>query len=121
MARNLKDKKIAIYAETSISKPGYKPEYGYKPIHPGRLWAYVRQLSQKELSYASGKYTPETTLFEINWRSDLITLKHFIEYKGLFYEIKRVDTYEGYKDTIKITASESLTQPDPEKILPYED
>ena len=120
MGKHLKDKKIAIYLETNVGKPGGMPVGGYKPIHPGRLWAYVRQLSQQELSFSSGDYTQETTLFEINWRRDLITLQHYIEYRGIFYEIKRIDTFEGYKDAIKITASESLRQPDPDNIFPYE-
>ena len=120
MAVHLKDKKIKIYLETNVGKPGGMPIAGFKPIHPGRLWAYVRQLSQKELSFASGQYTQETTLFEINWRPDLITLEHYIEYKGIFYEIKRIDTFEGYKNVIGITASEKLQQPDPDNIFPYD-
>lgn len=120
MARGLKDKKITIYKETNIGEPGRLPKRSYKPIHPGKLWAYVRQLSQKELFYASGDYTQETTLFEINWRSDVIPLEHFVEYQGTFYEIKRIDTYEGYKDVIKITASEVMSQPDSDNVFPYD-
>lgn len=123
MNRNLKDKKIIIYQQINTGKPGGIPVLGYKPIHPGKLWAYVRQLSEKELYYSSGKYTQETMIFEINWRNmrpNIIRLEPCIEYRGIFYEVRRIDTFEGYKDFLKITASELLKQPDPENIYPYD-
>lgn len=119
MAKNLKDKKVIIYEQVNAAKPGGAPVMKYKPIHPGRLWAYVRQLSTKELEPASGEWTQDTMRFVINWRSDVITLDHYVEYRGIFYEIMRVDTYEGYKDEIRITGDQLGSQPQPSDTLPY--
>ena len=117
----LKDKKITIYRQQDVSKPGYAPKMKYKPIHPGTLWAYVRQASGTEVYLSSGEYTQESMNFVIGWRPDIITLNDFVEYKGIFYDIKRVDTYEGYKDNITITGDRMLSQPDPDDIVPYDD
>ncbi len=38
----------------------------------------------------------EEVQFVINW-CDNITTAHIIRYKGIDYDITRVDTFEGYK------------------------
>jgi len=45
MGKPLKDKKIIIY---EVEEGGGFSRPKYKPIHPGQLWAYARQLSAKE-------------------------------------------------------------------------
>lgn len=117
--RMLKDKKIVVYKQTR-KDVNHQILYTYKPIHPGSLWAYVRQLSTSEVYWGGGLWTQDTMVFGVNWRQDVITLSHYIKYKGLFYTITRVDTYEGYKDTIKIYAVQMKIQPKSEEILPYE-
>jgi len=42
-----------------------------------------------------------------------------IEYKGVFYDITRVDTFEGYKEDLKLFAALLATQPKPSEILPF--
>ena len=44
----LKDKKIIIYNKTLIEDDIGNQTEGYQPIHSGKLWAYVRQLSATE-------------------------------------------------------------------------
>jgi len=44
-----KYKKITIYRAEDFSEPGNMLVMGYKPIHPGKLLAYVRQLSGQEI------------------------------------------------------------------------
>ena len=80
------------------------------PIHPGRIWAYVRQLSANEFFAARAVQQTEEMLFVLNWRPDLDP-DYFIEYNGVFYNITRVDTFEGYKEDLKIYAARLATQP----------
>ncbi|MBU4440107.1 MAG: phage head closure protein [Firmicutes bacterium] len=103
MKKRLKDKKIEIYASTVISTPGKAPKYSWAPIHEGKLWAYVRQLSASEHFMAMQVKAKEEMLFVINWRSD-ISSTNVIKYRDKFYDIKRVDSFEGYKQDIQIYA-----------------
>ena len=43
----------------------------------------------------------EEVVFTINYRTDL-TNEMMIEYGSKFYEVIRVDDYEGYKDDLNI-------------------
>lgn len=108
----LKDKKIIIYEKYTVKDPEGFSTTKYKPIHSGKLWAYVRQLSAKEFYAAKAVQQSEEMFFTINWRGD-ITAEHFISYKGVFYDITRVDTFEGYKEDLKIYAALLATQPKP--------
>ncbi|WP_373482605.1 phage head closure protein [Acetobacterium sp.] len=105
MKKRLKDKKIqilkAVYTENEIG--GMFPS-SLEAIHPGSLWAYVRQLSASEFYKAAAIQTSEEMLFVINWRDDIDPTTHVIKYKGRYYNIKRVDTYEGYKQDVQIYA-----------------
>ena len=106
----LKDKKIVIYrAERTKDKEGFSTAK-YIPIHAGRLWAYVRQLSASEFYAAKAVQNSEEMLFVVNWRGDL-TADFYIEYKGVFYNVTRVDTFEGYKEDLKVYAARLLSQP----------
>ena len=48
--------------------------------------------------------TLEEMLLVVNWRNDIDPLTCYIKYKGRYYNIKRVDTYEGYKGDIQLFA-----------------
>jgi SPP1 family predicted phage head-tail adaptor len=102
-----KDKKITIYTYSVIEdEDGYETA-AYVPIHPGKLWAYVRQQSQSEYLAAMAVKVAEEMLFVVNWRSDLANGNVnglYIEYKGAWYDIQRIDTFEGYKDDLQIYA-----------------
>ena len=91
--RRLKDKKITLYAMGT--------QETYRPIHEGQLWAYVRHLSGEEYYAAATTQSKETMMFVINWRND-IAATGVIEYKGQWYDITRIDTFEGYKDDIAL-------------------
>lgn len=113
--KHLKDKKITVYRRDSgVNENGYRADC-YRPIHPGTLWAYVRQLSGKELFLAHSFQAEEEILFSVNWRADLTTencLSLFIEHKGAWYDVTRVDTYEGYKSDIRLYAKTMRSVPD---------
>lgn len=114
----LKDKKITIYTTIVTENNIGDQIVRYQPIHPGKLWAYVRQLSAKEYFAAAAVQNTEEMLFTVNWRPD-IAPQMYIEYKGVWYDIKRVDTFEGYKENLHLYASQTLRPPDPDDIIPY--
>lgn len=113
----LKDKKIRILQYIHSTD-----EYGFgldewKPIHNGKLWAYYRQLSGNEFYAAAMVNASEEVVFTINHRTD-VTTEMLVEYKGKFYDITRVDNYEGYTDDISLYCKLSndqnieITEPD---------
>ena len=54
----------------------------------------------------------EEMLFVLNWRPDLDP-DCFIEYRNIFYNITRVDPFEGYKEDLKLYAARLAAQPKP--------
>jgi len=114
----LKDKKIIVYSKNTIKDSEGFSTTKYKPIHAGRLWAYVRQLSASEFFAAKAVQQSEEMLFILNFRADLTALL-FIEYRGVFYNITRVDTFEGYKEDLKVYAARLATQPKAGDILEF--
>lgn len=96
----LKDKKIEILAVTHTQDPdGYAIET-LTPIAPP-LWAYFRQLSGKEVYAAMSVQATEEVLFAIGYRTD-ITTRHIVRFRGVDYDITRVDTFEGYKSDLTL-------------------
>ena len=94
----LKDKKIEIMEEHYISD-----KYGNCIKHTvtiATVWAYFRQLSGDEIYRVTTQATEEV-LFRINYRSD-ITTENVILYKGVKYNIVRVDVFEGYKSDLTL-------------------
>lgn len=94
----LKDKKIDIMAATYVSD-----KYGNRTktlATVATVWAYFRQLSGDEI-YRITTQTDETVLFRINYR-DEITTDNVIHYKGVKYNITRIDVYEGYKGDLTL-------------------
>ena len=96
----LKDKKIEILAVQSvINENGYVVET-LQPICPP-VWAYFRHLSGTEYYAATAEQVQEEALFQINWRAGLSTA-HVIRFKGVLWDITRVDTFEGYKGDLTL-------------------
>ncbi len=60
------------------------------------VWVYFRQLSGKEFYAAAAVQATEEVLFTIGYRTD-ITTANFIRFRGVDYDITRIDTFEGYK------------------------
>lgn len=96
----LKDKKIEILSVTNTKDPDGFPVETLTPIAPP-LWAYFRQLSGREVYAAMSVKATEEVQFVINWRND-VTTAHIIRYKGVLYDITRVDTFEGYKEDLTL-------------------
>ena len=67
----------------------------------GTVWAYFRHLSGKEVFAAATVNYKEEVLFQVNYRTDLTTA-NVIRYNGRLYNITRIDTFEGYKQDLKL-------------------
>lgn len=94
----LKDKKIELLGVRYVSD-----QYGNRSKETFTLatvWAYFRQLSGNEI-YRVTTQTMEEVMFIINHRTD-ITTENVIRYKGILYNIVRVDVFEGYKGDLTI-------------------
>lgn len=102
----LKDKKIEILAVTHTQDPDGFPIGTITPIAPP-MWAHFRQLSGKEVYAAMSIQTVEEVQFVINWRDD-ITTRHIIRFRGVDYDITRVDTFEGYKQDLTLYAKKRV-------------
>lgn len=120
--QRLKDKKIVLYESIWGQSPIGDTITTYKPMHPGKLWAYVRQLSGQERYAAMALQIVEETLFVINWRKDLSTADAarglYLEHNGCWYNITRIDTFEGYKQDLQLYGK-LRQEPDESDILPY--
>ncbi|MCL2203554.1 MAG: phage head closure protein [Defluviitaleaceae bacterium] len=119
--RNLKDKKIVLCRKTTVKdSAGFAGEI-YKAIHPGKLWAYVRQLSAGEFYASQALQQKEEMFFTINWRDDIDPpTAFFVCYKEKFYSITRVDTFEGYKEDLKLYALFLASQSKPGEIIEWQ-
>lgn len=104
----LKDKKIEILKPvTVIDSEGFS-ETTLQPID-GPLWAYFRQLSGKEVFAAATINYREEVLFTVNYRTD-ITTACVVRYRGILYDITRIDTFEGYKEDLSLYCSRRARQ-----------
>ena len=116
----LKDKKIILYKSVGVNSGGFVT-YTYEPIHPGALWAYVRQTSASEFFAAAAHQMKEEMLFVVNWRADLSFpsgASLYVKYKGIWYDIERADTFEGYKQDVSLYAK-TMSTPNAYKIRLY--
>ena len=67
------------------------------------------RLSGKEVFAAATINYKEEVLFTINYRTD-ITTAHVVRYKGVLYDITRVDAFEGYKEDLTLYCSRRVRQ-----------
>ena len=100
MAARLKDKKIKVYRAEGTYNLG-TVSYVYRPVHPGELWAYMRDASAVEFYNSHAIGTNEEAQFTINWRPD-VTARMAVVYRGQWFEINRVDAFEGYKEDLRL-------------------
>lgn len=113
----LKDKKIEILAPHTVRNNEGFATTTLEPID-APLWAYFRQLSGKEVfAAATTNYKEEVlftiykeeVLFTINYRTD-ITTACVVRYRGVLYDITRIDTFEGYKEDLTLYCSRRARQ-----------
>lgn len=104
----LKDKKIELLQQvTTRDDEGFSTTTLESVGSP--VWAYFRQLSGKEVFAAATTNYKEEVLFVVNYRTDLTTA-HVVRYKGILYDITRIDTFEGYKEDLTLYCSRRARQ-----------
>jgi len=119
-----KDKKAQIYKKAGyiIDEYGDRVPGGYRPIAPTDLWCYTRQLTQQQKYIASSLSQDETRLFIFNYLKN-VELYDLLLYKGLWYEVTRVDHKDDYNTETYVYVNDvgKNRGPDPDEILPYVD
>ena len=104
----LKDKKIELLAQVTTRDDEGFATTTLEAVCPP-VWAYFRQLSGKEVFAAATTNYKEDVLFVVNYRTDLTTA-HVVRYKGILYDITRIDTFEGYKEDLTLYCSRRARQ-----------
>jgi SPP1 family predicted phage head-tail adaptor len=98
----LKDKKIELLKVTFTQDEIGQRVENLSPLCPP-VWAYYRQLSQKEIFASMTINVDEEVLFVINRRTDIST-ENVIRFRGHLYNITRIDDFEGYIEDLKVFA-----------------
>lgn len=100
----LKDKKISIISSREEENEVGETVLVEGPIPGGEnIWAYYRHVTGNEFYEAAKVNAKEEALFIINWRDDIDTTMK-IKFRNEFYNITRIDDFEGYKKDLKIYA-----------------
>jgi SPP1 family predicted phage head-tail adaptor len=104
----VKDKKVLAFEIRRTSEFGFEKVYK-RYIHPeesGGIWAYVRQLLDKERLAATVIQSQATILFKVT-HNPKITKDLFLEFGGKTYSIESVDPFEFNKTDLVIRATET--------------
>lgn len=115
-----KDKKVKL-----ITRSSTQDRYGnyidvYRYITNRTLWAYTNQLSQDQTFQAAAYGDSETRLFVLNYRDDL-KIYDFVEYKGKYYSITRLDTTDDYNGELFVYVKDAARGDTPSDIEPADD
>lgn len=100
----LKDKKVQIVQADSWQDSMGSWHSGYRPVHPGKLWAYRRQIGGSDYYTAATAGLSEDVVFFVNWRDDLTNggEERWVVDGDRAYKVTRIDTYEGYRRDIAL-------------------
>ena len=113
-----KDKKCRLIKSVSTQNAYGSWTTSYQYATPGEIWCYANQLTQSQTFEAKTYGDDETRIFVFNYRED-IEVYSFIEYKGRFYTVTRVDTKDDYKTELFVYASDTPVGKTPKNIQPY--
>ena len=115
-----KDKKIKLVTKSyTTSSSGFQTAT-YKYISNRSFWAYTNQLSQDQTFQAAAYGDSETRLFVLNYRDDL-KIYDFVEYKGKYYSITRLDTTDDYNGELFVYVKDAARGDTPSDIEPADD
>lgn len=98
----LKDKKIEIFKRLFLN-PNDCNDESYAPYRPGKTWAYTNQKGQDTDYRARALTQKESRFFVIGFTKGL-DVRDKILYKGVWHEITRVDTADGYNTDMFVYA-----------------
>ena len=116
----LKDKKVKLITEYNTPDGMGGLETGYRYITNNSLWAYTSQLSQDLAVKAMSLGTEEKRLFVLNYRDDLKVFD-FIEYKGNYYLIVRLDTADDYNGELFVYVRDAEGEHCPDNVQPAQE
>lgn len=116
----LKDKKVKLVTAVSTQNAYGQYVKSYKYLSNNSFWAYATQLSQSQTFEAATYGDDETRFFVMNYRNDL-NLYDFVEYKGKYYSITRLDTKDDYNGDLFIYVKDAARGDTPTNIQPADD
>jgi len=100
----IKDKKIAIYEIVPKRDTEGNEIKAKKYIHSKvGLWAYVREMSEREKFAAKAAGAELSTIFKVNYNKK-IKAGQYLEFKGDTFLIESVDGFEYYKRDLTLNA-----------------
>lgn len=100
----IKDKRIAVYSiETGRDLSGNEIRVKRHIHNKNGLWAYARELSEREKFTAKAVGSEQSILFKINYNKR-IKAGLYLEFRGDTFVIKSVDGYEWYERDLTIRA-----------------
>jgi len=115
-----KDKKVKLITKSSKQNPYGQYIDSYKYISNKSFWAYATQLSQSQTFEAATYGDDENRFFVLNYRDDL-KIYDFVEYKGKYYSITRLDTKDDYKGELFVYVKDAARGDTPKDIEPADD
>ena len=100
----IKDKKIFIYEITAKRDTQGNEIKAKIYIHSKTgLWAYVREMSEREKFAAKAAGSELSTIFKVNYNKK-IKAGQYLEFKGETFLIESVDGFEYYKRDLTLNA-----------------
>jgi SPP1 family predicted phage head-tail adaptor len=100
----IKDKRIFIYEIVAKRDTHGNEIKAKKYIHPRiGLWAYVREMSEREKFSAKAAGAELTTVFKVNYNNK-IKAGQYLEFNGDTFLIESVDGFQYYKRDITLNA-----------------
>lgn len=117
----LKDKKVHIVQAKNAQLADGSWGTEYRPVHPGKVWAYRRQIGGSEYYATATAGLSESVVYFVNWRDDLTEPgeARWVVEGNRAYKVTRIDTYEGYKRDIALYC-ETDDKFDVDDVKPYE-
>lgn len=103
---DIKDKRICIFEiVTDRSNRGFERKVKKPVTKTERVWAYVRQLTEKEKFAGKAAGIEQSILFKINYCPS-IRIGQYIDFKGEYFRIVSVDKFEFNKRDLPLRAIE---------------
>lgn len=103
---DIKDKRICVFeVVTDRSARGFERKVKKPVTKTPKIWAYVRELSEKEKFAGKAAGVEQSVLFKVNY-SPVFKVGQYIEFKGAYFRIVSVDKFEFNKRDLPLRAVE---------------
>ena len=103
---DIKDKRISIFELAVERSPkGYEQRVKRPVTKTEKVWAYARELTDKEKFAAKSAGVEQSILFKVAY-SAAIKAGQYIEFRGSYYRIVSIDKFEFYKRDLSLRAIE---------------